>query len=191
MTSSIGNFILYDGWVLIKALLKPGKCLQWTMWFHDLARDHANKDAQAATPPNQLTFEILTDTRQFDTIEAQIQCPPLLHKQLKTVALKAWDQITPQREPTGSYTKILQRPNKSYADFLARLETAISHTVKKKSQKTAKTITCLWKYKWKMSKSCRSNSWDWDYYWLFEGLSQSKIKNSKDTNASWDNGCWL
>ena len=53
----------------------------------------------------------------------------MLHEQLKTVALEAWDRITPQGEPTGSYTKILQGPNESYADFLARLETAISHTV--------------------------------------------------------------
>ena len=33
------------------------------------------------------------------------------------------------REPKGTYTKILQEPNETYADFLARLETAISHTV--------------------------------------------------------------
>jgi len=52
-----------------------------------------------------------------------------LHERFKTVAPEAWDRITPQREPTGSYTKILQGPNESYADFLARLETAISHTV--------------------------------------------------------------
>ena len=45
------------------------------------------------------------------------------------MALEAWDRMTPQGEPTGSYTKILQGPNESYADFLARLETAISHTV--------------------------------------------------------------
>ena len=45
------------------------------------------------------------------------------------MALEAWDLITPQGEPTGSYTKILQVPNETYADLLARLETAISHTV--------------------------------------------------------------
>ena len=45
------------------------------------------------------------------------------------MALEAWDWITPQGEPIGSYTKILQGPNESYAGFLARLETAISHTV--------------------------------------------------------------
>ena len=55
---------------------------------------------------------MLTGSRQFDTIETQIQCPPLLHQQFKTVALKAWDRITPQGEPTGSYTKILQGPVK-------------------------------------------------------------------------------
>ena len=99
------------------------------MWFQDIARDHANKNARAGTPPNQITFEMLTGARQFDTIEAQIQCPPLLHEQWKTVVLEAWDRITPQREPTGSYTKTLQGPNQCYAGFLARLETAISRTV--------------------------------------------------------------
>ena len=51
---------------------------------------------------------MLTGTRQFDAVEAQIQCLPLLHEELKTVDLEAWDRITPQGEPTGSYTKILQ-----------------------------------------------------------------------------------
>ena len=99
------------------------------MWFQDIARDHANRNARAGAPQNQITFEMLTGTRQFDAIEAQIRCPSLLHEQLKTVALEAWDQITPQGEPSGSYTEILQGPNEKYANFLARLETAVSHTV--------------------------------------------------------------
>ena len=49
------------------------------MWFHDIARDHANKNARAGIPQNQITFKMLTGTKQFDTIEAQIQYPPLLH----------------------------------------------------------------------------------------------------------------
>ena len=53
---------------------------------------------------------MLTGIRQFDAVEAQIQCLPLLHEELKTVALEAWDRITPQGEPTGSYIKILQGP---------------------------------------------------------------------------------
>ena len=59
------------------------------MWFPDIAKDHTNKNARADTPQNQITYKMLTGSRQFDTIKAQIQCPPLLHKQLKTVALKA------------------------------------------------------------------------------------------------------
>ena len=62
---------------------------------------------------------MLTGTGQFDAIEAQTQCPPLLHEQLKTVAFEAWDRITPQGEPTGSYNKILQGPNETYADFFS------------------------------------------------------------------------
>ena len=57
MVSSIGTFILYDWLILIKALLKPGEYLQWTTWFQDIARDHANKNARAGTPQNQITFK--------------------------------------------------------------------------------------------------------------------------------------
>ena len=70
-----------------------------------------------------------TGTGQFDLVKAQIQCPPLLHGQLKEVALEAWDRITPQGEPESNYTKILQGPNEAYADFSARLEVAISRSV--------------------------------------------------------------
>ena len=52
-----------------------------------------------------------------------------MHEQLKTVVLEACYRITSQGEPIGSYTKILQGTNEMYAGFLARLETAISHTV--------------------------------------------------------------
>ena len=99
------------------------------MWFHDVVRDRANSNARAGTPQNQITFEMLTGMRQFDSVEAQIQCPPLLHEHLKEVALEAWDRITPQGEPKGSYTKILQGPNEACADFLARLGVIISHNV--------------------------------------------------------------
>ena len=57
-----------------------------------------------------------------------IQCPPLLQEQLKEVAFEAWDQITPQGEPKGSYTKIFQGSKEAYADFLARLNIAVSHS---------------------------------------------------------------
>ena len=98
------------------------------MWFQDIARDHANRNARVGAPQNQITFGMLIGTGQFDAIEAQIRCSPLLPYQLRTVALEAWDRIPPQGEPTGSYIKILQGPNETYADFLARLETAISRT---------------------------------------------------------------
>ena len=73
----------------MRALLKPGEYLQWIMWFHDIAGDHAHRNARAGAPQNQITFEMLTGTEQFDAIEARIRYPPLLHEQLKTVALEA------------------------------------------------------------------------------------------------------
>ena len=61
-----------------------------------MTQDCASLHAQVGTPQNQITFELLTGTGQFEAIEAQIQCPSLLHIQLKEAALEAWDQITPQ-----------------------------------------------------------------------------------------------
>ena len=98
------------------------------MWFQDMTQDHANSNAQAGTPQNQITLKMLTSMGQFDLVKAQIQCPLLLHEQLKEVALKAWDQITFQGEPKGSYTELFQGPNEAYADFLARLNIAVSHS---------------------------------------------------------------
>ena len=107
----------------------------------------------------------------FETIEAQIQCPPLLYEQLKEVTLEAWDQVTPQGEPKGSYTKILQGPNEAYTDFLARLETVISHSVTGEETKIQlEKRACIWKCKSKTSKGYHSNTWDQDCYWLFGGL---------------------
>ena len=57
ITFSIGNFIPHDWRTLIKALLKPGEYLQWTMWFHDIARDHANTNARAGTPQTKLLLK--------------------------------------------------------------------------------------------------------------------------------------
>ena len=99
------------------------------MWFQDVTRDHANSNAQAGTPRNQITLKMLTGVGQFDLVKAQIQCPLLLHEQLKEVALEAWDWITPQGEPNSNYRKILQGPKEAYVDFLTRLGVAISHNV--------------------------------------------------------------
>ena len=52
VASSNGNIFPYDWRILIKALLKPGEYLQWTMWFRVIVRDHANKNARAGTPQN-------------------------------------------------------------------------------------------------------------------------------------------
>ena len=70
-----------------------------------MTQDCASLHAQVGTPQNQITFEILTGTVQIEAIEAQIQHLPSLHEQLKKIALEAWDQITPQEKPKGSYTR--------------------------------------------------------------------------------------
>ena len=37
-----------------------------------VAQDYANFNARAGAPQNQITFELLTGTKQFEAIEARI-----------------------------------------------------------------------------------------------------------------------
>ena len=127
---------------------------------------------------------MLTGSRQFDTIETQIQCPPLLHQQFKTVALKAWDRITPQAEPAVSYTKILQGPNKSYTNILARLETAISRTVIREETKEQLEKSLAYENEIRNIKELSLQFMRLGLLLIFEGFSPSRIRNSKDANAS-------
>ena len=76
--SSIGNFVPHDWRLLVRALLKPGEYLQWTVWFQDVARDHANSNARAGTPQNQITFEMLTGTGQ-SLVENYLDCNNCSH----------------------------------------------------------------------------------------------------------------
>ena len=40
------------------------------MWFHDIDRERANRNARAVAPQNQITVEMLTGTGQSDAIKA-------------------------------------------------------------------------------------------------------------------------
>ena len=79
------------------------------------------------------------------------------------MALEAWDRITPQGEPSGSYTKILQGPNKSYTNILARLETAISRTVIREETKKQRNYL-LMRMQIRNVKELSLQSVSWDYY---------------------------
>ena len=43
---------------------------QWVNSSHGMVQDHANSNARAGTPQNQITLKTLTGTRQFDSIKS-------------------------------------------------------------------------------------------------------------------------
>ena len=99
------------------------------------------------------------------------------------MALEAWDRITPQAEPAVSYTKILQGPNKSYTNILARLETAISRTVIREETKKQRNYLLMRMQIWNV-RELRFQFVRLGLLLIFEGFSPSRIRNSKDANAS-------
>ena len=60
------------------------------MWLQGVARDRANCNAQAGTPQNQITFEMLTGTGQCNAIETQIQSPPWWKTILTVIIVVIW-----------------------------------------------------------------------------------------------------
>ena len=60
------------------------------MWLQGVAQDRADSTARAGTPPNQITFEMLTSTGQCDAIEAQIQSLPWWKTILTVIIVVIW-----------------------------------------------------------------------------------------------------
>ena len=54
-----------------------------------MAQDYASSNAGTGTP--QIKLLLKCGREKFDLLDVQIQCPPLIHEQLKKVALETWD----------------------------------------------------------------------------------------------------
>lgn len=126
-----GNFAPYDWKQIAHSLLKEAEYLQWNMWYSDLAAKKAQENANSNNPIiRQITYPMLTGTGQFEEVAIQAQqSPQEIHDQLSEIALEAWDRIRPVGEHYGSWTKIIQKPNEPYVEFLARLRTVLDRTV--------------------------------------------------------------
>nr|UKS89477.1 group-specific antigen [Bovine retrovirus CH15] len=126
-----GNFAPHDWKTLARSLLKEPEYLQWNMWFSDLAAQQAAENAQSGNPNVRLiSYPMLTGTGNFEDVNVQAQQTPVeIHDQLVDLAMEAWARIRPTGEHYGSWTKVMQRNNEPYVEFIARLRVVLERTV--------------------------------------------------------------
>ena len=92
------------------------------MWFSDLCAEKAQTNAASNDPVlREITFPMLTGTAAFDDPNHQANIPVEIHEQLREIGMEAWKRLLPMGENYGFWTKVVQKSNEPYVEFLARL----------------------------------------------------------------------
>ncbi|KAF3814543.1 hypothetical protein GH733_017701, partial [Mirounga leonina] len=100
------------------------------MWFSELCMDQARQNALSPNPRVQaITYHMLAGIGQYSDIAAQVNTPEEIHEQLREIGLEAWERIRPGGEHYGSWTKVIQKTNEPYVEFLSRLKLTLERTV--------------------------------------------------------------
>ena len=90
------------------------------------ARQNAhNQDPQIRA----IIYAMLSETGQYDDPHQQVNTSPQIHGQLIEIANEAWEWIRPAGKHHRSWTKIFQKANELYIDFIAHLKKTIEKTV--------------------------------------------------------------
>jgi hypothetical protein len=105
----------WDWHQIAKAALSGGLYLQWKTASGDFAQEAARLSAQNDMA---ITFEMLTGTGAFSTLQAQLTYSPQAYAQLSLCACRTWQPLPEPGEPNKSFLKCFQGPTEAFADFL-------------------------------------------------------------------------
>jgi hypothetical protein len=101
---------------IAKACLSPGEYLLWKTSYTELCGEQAAFNAAHGV---QITSDMLLGKGPFEGVLNQLQFPVQAYQQMTIVATHAWRELPPKGDKSQEVTKILQRPNKPFQDFVA------------------------------------------------------------------------
>ncbi|XP_060223816.1 endogenous retrovirus group K member 5 Gag polyprotein-like [Meriones unguiculatus] len=104
------------------ALPSMGQYLEWKALWHDASQTQARANAHAEDNQRQWTFDLLTGQGQF--VHNQTNYDWGAYGQISTAAIKACKALSKKGEAGGHLTKIIQGPQESFSDFVARMTEA-------------------------------------------------------------------
>lgn len=91
------------------------------MW-HDASQVQAKVNATAEGNQRNWTFELLTGQGQYANNQTNYDWGA--YNQISTAAIKAWKALSKKGESGRYLTKIIQNPQESFSDFVARMTEA-------------------------------------------------------------------
>lgn len=104
------------------ALPSMGQYLEWKALWHDASQTQARANAHAEGNQRQWTFDLLTGQGQF--VHNQTNYDWGAYGQISAAAIKAWKALSKKGEAGGHLTKIIQGPQESFSEFVARMTEA-------------------------------------------------------------------
>ncbi|XP_074168160.1 endogenous retrovirus group K member 5 Gag polyprotein-like [Sminthopsis crassicaudata] len=113
-----------DWKVIAKVCLEPGQNLLWLSEFTELCRIQAQQNSQNAANTS-ITYDLLMGIGSYADALVQINYSITAFEQISAAAIKAWASLPSKNYKGETYTKIVQGPNEPFADFVARLQTAV------------------------------------------------------------------
>jgi hypothetical protein len=112
----------WDWHQIAKVTLSGGLYLQWKTAFGDFAQETTSLNAQNNVA---ITFEMLTGTGAFSTLQAQLTYNPQAYELFSLCVCSAWQTLSEPGKPNKSFLKCFQRPSEAFADFLDCLTKAV------------------------------------------------------------------
>ena len=105
------------------ALPNMGKYLEWRSLWREAAQAQDRANAAALTPEQRdWTFDLLTGQGAYSADQTNYHWGA--YAQISSTAIRAWKALSRAGETTGQLTKIIQGPQESFSDFVARMTEA-------------------------------------------------------------------
>ncbi|XP_036016797.1 igE-binding protein-like [Mus musculus] len=113
-----------DWQTVVKAALPSmGKYMEWRALWHETAQAQARANAAALTPEQRdWTFDLLTGQGAYSADQTNYHWGA--YAQISSTAIRAWKALSRAGETTGQLTKVVQGPQESFSDFVARMTEA-------------------------------------------------------------------
>ena len=113
-----------DWQTVVKAALPSmGKYMEWRALWHEAAQAQARANAAALTPEQRdWTFDLLTGQGAYSADQTNYHWGA--YAQVSSTAIRAWKALSRAGETTGQLTKVVQGPQESFSDFVARMTEA-------------------------------------------------------------------
>ncbi|XP_060232811.1 LOW QUALITY PROTEIN: igE-binding protein-like [Meriones unguiculatus] len=105
------------------ALPNMGQYMEWRALWFEAAQTQARANAYALTPEQRdWTFDLLTGQGRFTADQTNYHWGAYV--QISQTAIKAWKALSRKGEANRQLTKIIQGPQESFSDFVARMTEA-------------------------------------------------------------------